>query len=249
MGWHVRLRHNSFSELSSPLLALEEPEAHLHLFAIRSLWSALSAVPGQKIVASHSGDLVANASLTSAPSTSLACFAEKVTAPGPRYLPQETVVPMGCPPRLGSPSSVAVRCSVAVAGLRDGLLGRVDLDYRRRVGIDVLAVAAARGAPAVDHPHRIQRRRHLLGLAVHSKNPDQLPIAEIPGNDNPEDILVAARQEMSGLAAIAPGLETVVRAGGNIGPDQCRSCTNWAQHGGAASSSNRAAGSGHSIQY
>jgi len=54
-----------FSELSSPLLALEEPEAHLHPFAIRSLWSALSAVPGQKIVASHSGDLIANAALTS----------------------------------------------------------------------------------------------------------------------------------------------------------------------------------------
>jgi putative ATP-dependent endonuclease of the OLD family len=54
-----------YSELSSPLLALEEPEAHLHPFATRSLWATLEAIPGQKIVASHSGDLVANASLTS----------------------------------------------------------------------------------------------------------------------------------------------------------------------------------------
>jgi putative ATP-dependent endonuclease of the OLD family len=54
-----------FSELSSPLLALEEPEAHLHPFATRSLWSTLEAIPGQKIVASHSGDLVANAPLAS----------------------------------------------------------------------------------------------------------------------------------------------------------------------------------------
>jgi predicted ATP-dependent endonuclease of OLD family len=54
-----------FSELSSPLLALEEPEAHLHPFATRSLWSTLNAIPGQKIVASHSGDLVANAPLSS----------------------------------------------------------------------------------------------------------------------------------------------------------------------------------------
>src|SRR5262249_39867613 len=54
-----------FSELSSPLLALEEPEAHLHPFATRSLWETLEAIPGQKIVASHSGDLVANAPLSS----------------------------------------------------------------------------------------------------------------------------------------------------------------------------------------
>lgn len=54
-----------YSGLSTPLLALEEPEAHLHPFATRSLWSTLDAIPGQKIVASHSGDLVANAPLTS----------------------------------------------------------------------------------------------------------------------------------------------------------------------------------------
>src|SRR5581483_12026745 len=54
-----------YDELSSPLLALEEPEAHLHPFATRSLWSTLQAIPGRKIVASHSGDLVANAPLAS----------------------------------------------------------------------------------------------------------------------------------------------------------------------------------------
>jgi putative ATP-dependent endonuclease of the OLD family len=54
-----------FSELSSPLLALEEPEAHLHPTATRSLWPILNAIPGQKIVASHSGDLIANAPLSS----------------------------------------------------------------------------------------------------------------------------------------------------------------------------------------
>jgi putative ATP-dependent endonuclease of OLD family len=54
-----------FSELSSPLLALEEPEAHLHPTAPRSLWPILNAIPGQKIVASHSGDLIANAPLSS----------------------------------------------------------------------------------------------------------------------------------------------------------------------------------------
>jgi len=54
-----------YSALSTPILALEEPEAHLHPFATRSLWSTLEAIPGQKIIASHSGDLLANAPLSS----------------------------------------------------------------------------------------------------------------------------------------------------------------------------------------
>jgi len=48
-----------YDEYSEPMLTLEEPEAHLHPSAIRSLWSALEAIPGQKLVATHSGDLLA----------------------------------------------------------------------------------------------------------------------------------------------------------------------------------------------
>lgn len=43
---------------SIPIIALEEPEAHLHPSAARSLWSSISVMPGQKIVATHSGDLL-----------------------------------------------------------------------------------------------------------------------------------------------------------------------------------------------
>src|SRR5690606_18818592 len=39
---------------SEPVLALEEPEAHLHPQASRSLWRAISELPGQKIVTTHS---------------------------------------------------------------------------------------------------------------------------------------------------------------------------------------------------
>ncbi len=49
----------AYDEHSEPILALEEPEAHLHPSAIRSLWDTLSNLPGQKIVATHSGDLLA----------------------------------------------------------------------------------------------------------------------------------------------------------------------------------------------
>lgn len=48
----------SYAPESTPLLALEEPEAHLHPSAIRSLGSFLESMTGQILVTSHSGDLV-----------------------------------------------------------------------------------------------------------------------------------------------------------------------------------------------
>lgn len=48
-----------YLEHTAPILALEEPEAHLHLSAIRSVATLLQNLNGQKIIATHSGDLVA----------------------------------------------------------------------------------------------------------------------------------------------------------------------------------------------
>ena len=45
---------------SEPILALEEPEAHLHPQAVRTLWTHINALPGQKIVTSHSPFFVQN---------------------------------------------------------------------------------------------------------------------------------------------------------------------------------------------
>ena len=39
---------------SEPVLALEEPETHLHPQAVRTLWGHVDALPGQKIVTTHS---------------------------------------------------------------------------------------------------------------------------------------------------------------------------------------------------
>lgn len=49
----------AFDKHSEPILALEEPESHLHPSAIRALWSTLDKLAGQKIIATHSGDLLA----------------------------------------------------------------------------------------------------------------------------------------------------------------------------------------------
>ncbi|RWP12610.1 DUF2813 domain-containing protein [Mesorhizobium sp.] len=46
---------------SSPILALEEPEAHLHPQAARTIWRHIEQLPGQKIVTTHSPYLLQNA--------------------------------------------------------------------------------------------------------------------------------------------------------------------------------------------
>jgi len=55
----------AYAPESIPILALEEPEAHLHPSAIRSLGSFLEDMPGQILVSSHSGDLVSRVPIMS----------------------------------------------------------------------------------------------------------------------------------------------------------------------------------------
>ncbi len=43
----------------NPIVALEEPEAHLHPSAVRALWTIVQSITGQKLFATHSGDLLA----------------------------------------------------------------------------------------------------------------------------------------------------------------------------------------------
>lgn len=46
-----------------PLLALEEPEAHLHPSAVKAVGEKLQRFPGQKLISTHSGDLLAGVPL------------------------------------------------------------------------------------------------------------------------------------------------------------------------------------------
>ena len=56
---------DAYDRLSEPIMALEEPEAHLHPSAIRRLWSTIESMKGQKIIATHSGDLLSEVPLLS----------------------------------------------------------------------------------------------------------------------------------------------------------------------------------------
>ena len=64
-GAFLRSRQVDLGALANPITALEEPEAHLHPSAIRALMQVVSDLPGQKLVSSHSGDLLANVDVLS----------------------------------------------------------------------------------------------------------------------------------------------------------------------------------------
>jgi len=49
-----------FPEGTEPIFAIEEPEAHLHPQAVRTLWQKISDLPGQKLVTTHSPYFVQN---------------------------------------------------------------------------------------------------------------------------------------------------------------------------------------------
>jgi putative ATP-dependent endonuclease of OLD family len=59
------LMEESSAQHSVPILAIEEPESHLHPCAIRSLSTTLHGFSGQKIIATHSGELVSEVDLYS----------------------------------------------------------------------------------------------------------------------------------------------------------------------------------------
>ncbi len=63
-GAYLRSQLSGPDPAATPVIALEEPEAHLHPSAIRSLMGVLRDLPGQKVVATHSGDLLASVTAT-----------------------------------------------------------------------------------------------------------------------------------------------------------------------------------------
>lgn len=54
-----------YGEDAVPILTLEEPEAHLHPSAVRAVGQLISRLGGQKIITTHSGDLLASVPLKS----------------------------------------------------------------------------------------------------------------------------------------------------------------------------------------
>lgn len=50
---------------SASIVALEEPEAHLHPSAVRALWKLINDIAGQKLISTHSGDLLSEVPIRS----------------------------------------------------------------------------------------------------------------------------------------------------------------------------------------
>jgi putative ATP-dependent endonuclease of OLD family len=64
-GALLRLGVERIRRGASPLTLLENPEAHLHHMTLASIWSIIERIGGQKVIAMHSGALLASARLSS----------------------------------------------------------------------------------------------------------------------------------------------------------------------------------------
>lgn len=62
---YFKMKMASGDGFTAPILGIEEPEAHLHPNAVYSAWNALKSLAGQKIVVTHSGEIVSQAELGS----------------------------------------------------------------------------------------------------------------------------------------------------------------------------------------
>lgn len=60
----LRSRVNDQNLTSEPIIALEEPEAHLHPSAVRTLARVITELPGQVLMSTHSGDLLSAVEVT-----------------------------------------------------------------------------------------------------------------------------------------------------------------------------------------
>ena len=61
---HLGSRMDKAGRLAQPLTLIEEPEAHLHPGAVRTLRDQVKRLPGQKILSTHSGDFLATVPAT-----------------------------------------------------------------------------------------------------------------------------------------------------------------------------------------
>ena len=65
VGTMLRLGAERVERGMDPLTLIENPEAHLHPMTLASIWNVIDRIGGQKIIATHSGTLLASARLSS----------------------------------------------------------------------------------------------------------------------------------------------------------------------------------------
>lgn len=138
---------------SVPIVAVEEPEAHLHPSAARALWGAISDLPGQKIVATHSGDLLARVPLENVRRFSHEADGIKVRQLRPGVLDAEDARKIGLHVRSSRGELLFARAWLLVEGATEhwvmsGLADLLNIDLDR-AGVRLVQYAQVWPAPLI----------------------------------------------------------------------------------------------------
>ncbi|EKM98097.1 ATP-dependent endonuclease, partial [Acidocella sp. MX-AZ02] len=113
---------SSYGEHAEPLLALEEPEAHLHPSAAKAVGTMLQTLSGQKIITTHSGDLLAGVPLTKIRRLSRRNGEIRVHQIGEGVFTKEELRKLDYQVRLSRGSLLFSRCWLLVEGETEGTL-------------------------------------------------------------------------------------------------------------------------------
>ncbi len=146
---------------TEPVLALEEPEAHLHPSAVRAVGTLLAGLRGQKIIATHSGDLLAAVPVTALRRLSRVGGSIRVHRVGPGTLTDDDIRRLDHHIRLSRGSWLFARFWLLVEGETEVLLFQ---EASRVLGRDLFC----EGVCCVEYPtiglERLVRLADQLGI-------------------------------------------------------------------------------------
>lgn len=169
-----------------PILALEEPEAHLHPSAIRAITKMLQDLKGQKLITTHSGELVAGVPLTKLRRLRREGGEIKVYQLQPDVLTEDEIHKLDYHVRLTRGNLLFARCWLLVEGETEPTLFN---ECARIMGHDLFA----QGVCCVEYAQ--------VGVEKFIKLADQLGIEWLVVADNDEKgnkYIKSARKQLAG---------------------------------------------------
>ncbi|WP_254921532.1 ATP-dependent nuclease [Nodularia sp. NIES-3585] len=155
---------NEYDASTEPILALEEPEAHLHPSAVRSVAKLLQELKGQKIIATHSRDLISSVELHSLRRLCRKDGVIKVFQLEPGVLTEDELNKLNYCVRATRADLLLARCWLMVEGATEYIVFN---ESARILGIDLYAEGICCVEYAQSSPDALLKFANAMGIDWH----------------------------------------------------------------------------------